>query len=48
MDSAESRDSFRRLQLILSTEDEYIVPFDLRKIPEMTTVAKVQQALKKG
>jgi acyl carrier protein len=45
MESAETWDSFRHLQLILSIEDEYGIQFDPQKIPELTTVAKVQQAL---
>lgn len=44
-ESAETWDSFRHLQLILSIEDEYGVQFDPQKIPELTTVARVQQAL---
>ncbi len=44
-ESAETWDSFRHLQLILSIEDEYGVQFDPQKIPELTTVAKVQEAL---
>jgi acyl carrier protein len=44
-DSVETWDSFRHLQLILSIEDEYGVQFDPQKIPELTTVAKVQEAL---
>ena len=45
MESAETWDSFRHLQLILSIEDEYGVQFDPQKIPDLTTVAKVLQAL---
>lgn len=44
-ESAETWDSFRHLQLILSIEDEYGVQFDPQTIPEMTSVAKVQEAL---
>jgi acyl carrier protein len=44
-DSVETWDSFRHLQLILSIEDEYGVQFDPQKISELTTVAKVQEAL---
>ncbi|MGA7158716.1 MAG: acyl carrier protein [Acidobacteriaceae bacterium] len=44
-ESAETWDSFRHLQLILSIEDEYGVQFDPQKIPELNTVAKVQEAL---
>jgi acyl carrier protein len=44
-ESAETWDSFRHLQLILSIEDEYGVQFDPQRIPELTTVAKVQEAL---
>jgi acyl carrier protein len=45
MESVETWDSFRHLQLILSIEDEYGVQFDPQKIPELTTVAKVLEAL---
>lgn len=45
MESAETWDSFRHLQLVLSIEDEYGVQFDPQKIPELTTVAKVLEAL---
>jgi acyl carrier protein len=44
-ESAETWDSFRHLQLILSIEEEYGVQFDPQKIPELTTVARVQEAL---
>lgn len=44
-DSVEAWDSFRHLQLILSIEEEYGVQFDPQKIPELITVAKVQEAL---
>ena len=44
-DESETWDSFRHLQLILSIEDEYGVQFDPQKIPELTSVAKVQEAL---
>ncbi len=44
-DSAESWDSFRHLQLILSIEGEYGVQFDPGQVPDLTTVAKLQAAL---
>lgn len=43
--SNENWDSFRHLQLILSLEGEYGVQFDPQQVPELTTVAKLQQAL---
>ncbi len=43
--TAENWDSFRHLQLILSLEGEYGVQFDPQQVPELTTVAKLQQAL---
>lgn len=42
---SENWDSFRHLQLILSVEGEYGVQFDPQQVPELTTVAKLQQAL---
>ncbi len=44
-ESAENWDSFRHLQLILSLEGEYGVQFDPQQVPDLTTVAKLQQAL---
>ncbi len=44
-DSNENWDSFRHLQLILSLEGEYSVQFDPQQVPDLTTVAKLQQAL---
>lgn len=41
----ENWDSFRHLQLILSLEGEYGVQFDPQQVPDLTTVAKLQQAL---
>ena len=40
-------DSFRHLQLILAIEDEYGVQFDPQAIPELVTVAKIQNALER-
>ncbi len=44
-DTNETWDSFRHLQLILSLESEYGVQFDPQQVPELTSVAKLQQAL---
>ncbi len=44
-ETTESWDSFRHLQLILAIEGEYGVQFDPQVIPNLTTVAKLQQAL---
>lgn len=44
-DSVETWDSFRHLQLVLAVESEYGVQLDPGQIPELTTVAKLQQAL---
>lgn len=44
-DSVDTWDSFRHLQLILAIEDEYGVQFDPQTIPELVTVAKIQNAL---
>jgi acyl carrier protein len=44
-ESTETWDSFRHLQLILSIEDEYGVQFDPQRIPELTTVARIEEAL---
>ncbi len=47
--TVEAWDSFRHLQLILSLEGEYGVQFDPAEIPNLTTVAKLQESLlKKG
>ena len=43
--TSENWDSFRHLQLILSLEGEYGIQFDPQQVPELTTVAKLQQAL---
>jgi acyl carrier protein len=44
-ESVEAWDSFRHLQLMLAIEGEYGVQFDPQQIPELTTVAKIQNAL---
>ncbi len=44
-ESTETWDSFRHLQLILSIEDEYGVQFDPQRIPELTSVARIEEAL---
>ena len=44
-DSVETWDSFRHLQLVLAVEGEYGVQLDPGQIPELTTVARLQQAL---
>lgn len=44
-DSVETWDSFRHLQLVLAVESEYGVQLDPGQIPELTTVAKLQEAL---
>jgi acyl carrier protein len=38
-------DSFAHLQAILALEGEYGVQFDPQRIPELTSVAKIQTAL---
>jgi acyl carrier protein len=43
--TVESWDSFRHLQAILAIEGEYGVQFDPQRIPELTTVAKIQSEL---
>ena len=43
--STEGWDSFAHLQAILAIESEYGVQFDPQRIPELTSVAKMQQAL---
>ena len=40
-------DSFTHLQLILAIEGEYGVQFDPQRIPELTTVARLQEELAK-
>ena len=45
--SVDTWDSFRHLQLILAIEDEYGVQFDPQTIPELVTVAKIQDALER-
>lgn len=44
-EAVESWDSFRHLQLMLALEGEYGVQFDPQTIPELTSVAKIQEAL---
>lgn len=47
--NVESWDSFAHLQLILAIEGEYEVQFDPQRLPELTTVARLQDELvKKG
>ena len=41
----ESWDSFTHLQVILALEGEYGVQFDPQRIPDLTSVAKLQAAL---
>ena len=41
----ESWDSFAHLQIILALEGEYGVQFDPQRIPDLTSVAKLQSAL---
>jgi acyl carrier protein len=45
-DSAETWDSFRHLQLMLAIEGEYSVQFDPQQIPDLTSVARILEALK--
>lgn len=47
IESVESWDSFRHLQLVLSVEGEYGVQLDPQQVPELTNVAKLQAALQK-
>ncbi|MCL2661402.1 MAG: acyl carrier protein [Acidobacteriaceae bacterium] len=47
IDTAENWDSFRHLQAILALEGEYGVQFDPQRVPELTTVALIQQELEK-
>lgn len=44
-DDLEAWDSFRHLQLMLAIEGEYGVQFDPQQIPNLTSVAKIQEAL---
>jgi acyl carrier protein len=46
-ESAENWDSFRHLQAILAVEGEYGVQLDPQRIPELTSVALIQQELEK-
>ncbi len=47
--TVDSWDSFTHLQLILAIEGEYGVQFDPQRIPELTTVARLEDELvKKG
>ena len=41
----DSWDSFTHLQIILALEGEYGVQFDPQRIPDLTSVAKLQAAL---
>lgn len=41
----ESWDSFTHLQVILALEGEYGVQFDPQRIPDLTSVARLQAAL---
>ncbi len=43
--STEGWDSFAHLQAILAIEGEYGVQFDPQRIPELTSVRKIQEAL---
>jgi acyl carrier protein len=45
VETVETWDSFRHLQAILAIEGEYGVQFDPQRIPELTTVAKIQSEL---
>ncbi len=45
--AVESWDSFGHLQLILAIEGEFGVQFDPQRIPELTTVALLQNELSK-
>lgn len=45
-EAVEAWDSFRHLQLMLAIEGEYSVQFDPQQIPELTSVAKIQEALR--
>jgi acyl carrier protein len=41
----EEWDSFRHLQVILALEGEYGIQFDPNRIPELTSVARLQKEL---
>jgi acyl carrier protein len=43
----EAWDSFGHLQIILALESEYNLQFDPQKIPQLTTVALLQQELER-
>jgi acyl carrier protein len=43
--TVETWDSFRHLQAILAIEGEYGVQLDPQRIPELTTVGKIQAEL---
>ena len=47
MEAVDSWDSFRHLQAILAIEGEYGVQFDPQRIPELTSVARLQAELVK-
>jgi acyl carrier protein len=47
MGTLDSWDSFRHLQAILAIEGEYGVQFDPQRIPELTSVARLQVELVK-
>jgi acyl carrier protein len=47
MGTMDSWDSFRHLQAILAIEGEYGVQFDPQRIPELTSVARLQTELVK-
>jgi len=47
MGTLDSWDSFRHLQAILAIEGEYGVQFDPQRIPELTSVARLQTELVK-
>ena len=46
-ETVDSWDSFRHLQAILAIEGEYGVQFDPQRIPELTSVARLQTELVK-
>jgi acyl carrier protein len=46
-ESVDTWDSFRHLQAILALEGEYGVQFDPQRIPDLTSVALLQQELEK-
>ena len=47
MGTLDSWDSFRHLQAILAIEGEYGVQFDPQRIPELSSVARLQSELVK-